>query len=181
VFDRRGVLAGWTDIVAPVLIEVGDAWARGEIGVETEHLASECVQTELRHRIRSRHGRRPVTAPVLLASSADEQHSLPVVALAAALAERRINTRMLGARTPVPAMAAAIEQLAPRVVFLWSSMPVAGGVPGIPAQNPSDAPMVVMLGGPGWEEPLPEVTPPTRVEQVADLPSTVERITTLVS
>jgi hypothetical protein len=180
IFDRRGVLAGWTDVVAPLMIGVGEAWQRGDIGVEAEHLVSECVHTELRHRVRYRQGRRPVTAPVLMASAADDQHSLPVVALAAVLAERRINTKVLGGRTPTRALTGAIERLGPRVVFLWSSLTATGHIPRLGSAARADTPLVLMLGGPGWARLQLQPDPPVQIERVSELSTAVDRITALV-
>jgi MerR family transcriptional regulator, light-induced transcriptional regulator len=179
-FDQRGLVAGWTEVVAPLLIAVGDARARGDLGIESEHLASECVQTEVRHRVRQSRARRPVAAPVLLASAADEQHSLPIHVLAAALTERRIDTLVLGERTPTVALAAAIDLAAPRVVFLWSSMTVTGHVPRL-ATTGSGPPPILLLGGPGWDQEQGQPQPQLQVERVQDLSTAVDCITAMVS
>ena len=154
--DRRGAVPTWEGLVAPVLIELGARWERTGRGVDVEHLASEAVLGALRsyqHRLGQ-----PATAspPVLLACTEEEQHSLPLHALAAALAERRVATRVLGGRVPQDALAAAIRRTGPTAVFLWSTMPSTGdpgALSALPAVRP--APLVV-LGGPGWAvESLP--------------------------
>ena len=58
--------------------------------------------------------------PVLLACADEEMHSLPLFAVAAALSERRIATRVLGARVPRAALAAAIARTGPACVLVWS-------------------------------------------------------------
>jgi DNA-binding transcriptional MerR regulator len=178
-FDRRGLVGGWSDVVAPLLVAVGDEWARGDIGVECEHLASECVQTELRYRIRAGQARRSVTAPVLLASAADEQHALALFALAAVLTEHRVSIRVLAARTPTPALVAAIERTAPRVVFLWSSLQATGLIPRLPTAGRTDVPALV-LGGPGWDRLQLQPVAQGRVVRVADLSGAAQCITTMV-
>ncbi|HEU4489526.1 MAG TPA: MerR family transcriptional regulator [Jiangellales bacterium] len=148
--DRRGAVPTWEGLVAPVLVELGARWERTGRGVDVEHLASEAVLGALRsyqHRLGQ-----PATAspPVLLACTEEEQHSLPLHALAASLAERRVATRVLGARVPQDALAAAIRRTGPSAVFLWSTMPSTGdprALSALPAVRP--APLVV-LGGPGW-------------------------------
>jgi MerR family transcriptional regulator, light-induced transcriptional regulator len=154
--DRRGAVPTWEGLVAPVLVELGARWERTGRGVDVEHLASEAVLGALRsyqHRLGQ-----PATAspPVLLACTEEEQHSLPLHALAAALAERRVATRVLGSRVPQDALAAAIRRTGPTAVFLWSTMPSTGdprALSALPAVRP--APLVV-LGGPGWAvESLP--------------------------
>jgi len=178
-FDRRGLVGGWSNVVAPLLVAVGDEWARGDIGVECEHLVSECVQTELRYRIRTGQGRRSATAPVLLASAADEQHALAVFALAAVLTEHRVSVRMLAARTPTAALVAAIDRIAPRVVFLWSSLPATGLVPRLATAGRTDVPALV-LGGPGWDRLQLQPAAPGRVVRVADLSGAAQCITTMI-
>jgi MerR family transcriptional regulator, light-induced transcriptional regulator len=154
--DRRGAVPTWDGLVAPVLVELGTRWERTGRGVDVEHLASEAVLGALRsyqHRLGQ-----PATAspPVLLACTEEEQHSLPLHALAASLAERRVATRVLGARVPQDALAAAIRRTGPSAVFLWSTLPSTGdprALSALPAVRP--APLVV-LGGPGWAaESLP--------------------------
>ena len=154
--DRRGAVPTWDGLVAPVLVELGARWERTGRGVDVEHLASEAVLGALRsyqHRVGQPGAASP---PVLLACTEEEQHSLPLHALAAALAERRVATRVLGARVPPEALAAAIRRTGPSAVFLWSTMPSTGDprvLSALPAVRP--APLVV-LGGPGWAvEDLP--------------------------
>ena len=118
---------------------------------------------------------------MLLASAPDEQHTLPLAALAAALTDRRINTRVLGGRTPTAALVAAIERLAPRVVFLWSSLEATGHVPQLRTAAGTDHRLVLLLGGPGWTRPQVRPDPPVEIERVSDLPSAVERIAALVA
>jgi MerR family transcriptional regulator, light-induced transcriptional regulator len=154
--DRRGAVPTWDGLVAPVLVELGARWERTGRGVDVEHLASEAVLGALRsyqHRLGQPAHASP---PVLLACAEEEQHSLPLHALAASLAERRVATRVLGGRVPQDALAAAIRRTGPTAVFLWSTMPSTGdprALSALPAVRP--APLVV-LGGPGWAvESLP--------------------------
>lgn len=181
VFDRRGVLDGWTSVVAPFLVVVGQQWEVGRLGIAAEHLASECISTELRHRVRYRHGRRPVNPPVVLASAADDQHGLPLVALAAALAEHRIGTRMLGARTPTDALTSAVDQICPRVLFLWSSLTTTGHIPSLAGIDTLDPELVVLLGGPGWPPAVDPSESAAAIERVASLDGAVGRIAELVA
>ena len=165
---RRGVVATWQDVLLPVLVGVGERWERTGHGVEVEHLVSEAAAGVLREHARREHVP-PSPRSVLLACAPEEQHSLVLFALAAALAERRIPSRMLGASVPVDALAAAVRRCGPAAVFLWSQRPDTGSgatVAAVPAVRP--APTVV-VGGPGWYD-LP-VAP--RVHRVEDLPEAV--------
>jgi MerR family transcriptional regulator, light-induced transcriptional regulator len=167
---KRGVVPTWTDVVAPVLIGVGQRWAATGTGVDVEHLLAESVMGSLRGvRLRAA----PVNAsPILLACVAEDQHSLPLHALAAALAERQVATRVLGPRLPAGALAAAVRRTGPAAVFLWAQMPGYGDrrlFERLPALRP--APRIV-LGGPGWRG----VELPDGVTHVEDLGAAVERL-----
>ncbi len=177
--ERHGVVGAWTKVAVPALTEIGRQWESGRIGIEGEHLVSERLGAELRAITRAGRSHRPASAQVVIAGAAGEQHYLPVLALEAALAERRIGSVALGPRTPTAALAAAVERRDPRVVFIWRTM-------GRPAE---DAPASdlralvhrhVLLGGPGWTTAETDAYGTRRVARVHDLPSAVERIEALV-
>jgi len=173
-FARHGVVWSWDHLVAPVLAGVGRRWAASGKGIEVEHLLSESVIAALvavHARLES-----PINSrPVLLACSALEMHSLPLFALSAALAERRIQTRVLGARVPAQSLHAAIKRSGPSAVVIWSSTPASGdpsSLAALPAMRPAP---VVMAAGPGWSEILPE-----DVVRVNDLVDAVTRVANAV-
>jgi DNA-binding transcriptional MerR regulator len=148
--ERRGVVATWDTLVVPALAAIGARWARTGQGVDSEHLASECVLGVLRHQV-ARFSTSTINArPILLACAEEEQHSLPVHAVAAALAERHVAARVLGARVPSDALAAAVRRLSPSAVLIWAQRPHTGD-PGQVRRLPDlrPAPLVV-VAGPGW-------------------------------
>jgi hypothetical protein len=61
--------------------------------------------------------------PILIAAPDEEQHVLPLHALAAALAELNRPSVLLGASVPSAALVAAAARIAPPVIFLWSHHP----------------------------------------------------------
>ena len=154
---RRGVVPTWNEVLLPVLTGVGDRWRSTGSGIEVEHLLSECAEAALRSRTRTHHSPAGMR-PVVLAALEPEHHRLPLVALSAALAERAVPVRMLGARLPLRALADAVVRTGPAAVFLWSNgaratddVPVPLPVPGpdeLGAVRPRPA---LVLGGPGWE------------------------------
>ena len=100
---------------------MGNEWEASGDGIEVEHLLTEVLKGILREHVEDI--RKPVNAhPVLLASVGEEVHSLALHALAAALAERKIETYFLGARTPLEALSAMITRSAPPAVFLWAQL-----------------------------------------------------------
>ncbi len=147
--SENGIISAWQEVFVPVLIQVGSAWEKSGKGVEVEHMLTEILKRVLRESTSEIVA--PVNSrPVLLASVGEELHSLALHALAAALAERGIETHFLGARTPVEAISSMVSRFAPPAVFLWAQLPVNGNpkfVTGIPSVRP--APRII-IGGPGW-------------------------------
>ena len=147
--DSSGVVATWERLAVPVLTAVGERTATSGTCIEVEHLLS----TQLLAALAARVGRlaEPLNArTVLLACADDEEHSLPLYALAAALAERRVRTTMLGARTPPPALADAISRIGPAAAFVWSQTAATGDpakLEGLARQRP---PLRLFTAGPGW-------------------------------
>jgi len=89
--------------------------------------------------------------PVLLAAVGEEMHCLALHALAAALAEKKIESFLLGARTPLEAIDAMVRRSAPPAIFLWAQLSQNSDAKffrEIPAIRP--APRVI-VGGPGWD------------------------------
>jgi hypothetical protein len=172
--ERRGVIWTWDNLLVPTLVEIGRRWEQSGEGVETEHLLSAVVEAELQAIVAAT----PATVntrPVLIASAPEDLHTLPSVAIAAALAERHICTRMLGARTPVDALLAAIARLGPSAVVVWSQIDSTGSAEILQAIPASRLQVAVIAAGPGWAAELP-----SGVERPLDLVDTVTRVTAAV-
>lgn len=167
--SRRGVVWTWDHLLVPVLIGVGQRWEQTGTGIEVEHVLSEAVQSVLNTQVQTSFT--AVNArPVLLAGSDGEAHTLPLWAIAAGLAERRISVRMLGARTPAVAVGAAVKRTGPAAVVLWSQTPDTGSLDNIadlPDLRPEPA---VILAGPGWQ---PGSAP---VRRVHDLTGAIQEV-----
>ena len=146
---QYGVEQSWSEVIVPLLLIVGNEWEASGDGIEVEHLLTEVLKGILREHVEDI--RKPVNAhPVLLASVGEEVHSLALHALAAALAERKIETYFLGARTPLEALSAMITRSAPPAVFLWAQLSK-NADPKFFNDIPAIRPMPRMvLGGPGW-------------------------------
>ena len=144
---QAGVVATWDDVVVPVLESLGRRWETTGEGIEIEHLFAEAVSSTLIG-VTSRVG--PALDPerVLLTCATEEQHSLPLYAVAAALAERGLSSRVLGARLPTEALAAAIRRTGPSAVLVYAAMPVAPGVLEQVLRRSHPAARF-LLGGPG--------------------------------
>lgn len=172
--QARGVIWTWDQLLVPVLRAVGAQWASNGRGIEVEHALSSATQHALAGVTR------PLTAPInsraiILTCAPGEVHSLPLWALGAALSERRISARILGAGLPYASLQRAVDRLGPIVVFIWSQIPGTPALTGL-EEVPTGRPRrEVLVGGPGWASPLP-----AGVTMVGDLASAVTRIAHVV-
>lgn len=96
--------------VAPLMTEIGDAWARGEFEIRHEHFVSEVLEDvlrDLRKPLETTAGGRPV----VLASLPSEQHSLGMHIAALAVAAAGRHSLVLGPQSPVEEIAKAAESV----------------------------------------------------------------------
>ena len=164
---EHGVIPTWTELLCPVLVAVGERWAATGEGVEVEHLLAETADSAFRAVSTApepRNGR-----PVLLACAPEEQHSLPLSALAAALAEQGIGARLLGGGLPLAALRAAVRRTGPAALMVWAHAATSADARLLDALPVLRPPVTVLAGGVGWiGRPLP-----ARVSYVPDLVSAV--------
>ena len=153
VIAERGVVGAWEEVAMPVLIGIGERYEATQQLIEVEHLTSRAVTEAF-----SAVARPPGAAPpkVLLAATDEEQHTLPLEALAAALAQAGVPSRLLGPRVPAHALGEAVARTGPAVVVLWSQLPRTGDVAQLTrlATGPHP-PMLIAAAGPGWPHELP--------------------------
>jgi len=153
---RDGVISTWQALLVPVLSGIGTRYEQTGGCVEAEHLLSSVTLAALATRQPYAAGQAD-DRPVLLACAAGEQHSLPLYALAAALAECAVSARMLGAALPYPSLVAAVRRTGPAAVFLWSQVPDTGDPATLPDLRRRRPGARLLLGGPGWpQDGLPE-------------------------
>ncbi|MGH3095243.1 MAG: MerR family transcriptional regulator [Streptosporangiales bacterium] len=147
----HGVVAAWEQVFAPLLVEIGRRHGSHGSGIEVEHLVTRSILRALTEVPEpTEQGR----LPVLLACAPEEQHELPLAAVAAALAEAGCPSRNLGARVPAPTLLAAVSRLRPLSVVVWAHEPRdAGRVPVAELGSRTDTSLVV--AGPGWQDALP--------------------------
>jgi DNA-binding transcriptional MerR regulator len=141
-----GVVRAWAAVIAPTLRGLGSRYAAGGRYIAAEHLLSGAVSAAL-----ARVPRPPTRPRVLLACASTEQHSLPLEALAAALAECGVASRMLGPRVPVNALRDALARTGPDAVLVWAHSPAtADGDEIAAAAGVRPRPAIVAACGPGW-------------------------------
>ena len=167
----EGVVAAWTTTLAPALREIGRRYADGGRYVAAEHLLSATISAAL-----AAVGRPPGRPSILLACAPAELHSLPLEALAAALAERGRASRMLGARVPANALRDAIARTGPTGVVLWAHAATTADSGQLDAAlTAHPRPALIAVCGPGWTGG----SLPDGVRALADLPEAVAVITRL--
>lgn len=166
--NEYGAVPAWVDVFAPVLEALGGRWQCTGAAIEREHLAAAVLHAALlRHAVR--HAPRRPRATVLAAATPQEGHTLPLDALAAALAELGVLVSPLGT-LPESALHAAIEELAPTAVVLWARS-AATRAPALLRGLLGHSAMVC-AAGPGWS--VRQL--PAGVTHVKDLPTAVDKL-----
>jgi DNA-binding transcriptional MerR regulator len=147
LFTRRGVVDAWELVCCPALLGV-DAHPRDDPALmAAEHALSWSLLGAL-HRL-PRPPAAAGTALVVLACAEGEQHTLPLAALSAALAERGVASRMLGAATPGPSVERAVLETSPDTVVLWAQRPQTAAYGAL--RTLSRYPVRLVAAGPGWD------------------------------
>jgi MerR family transcriptional regulator, light-induced transcriptional regulator len=159
---RYGTVLAWTEIIVPVLVAAGEYWERHGDGVDREHVLSGTTDAVLRAHAHQVLAPEPGRRPVLLAAAPGEEHTLPLTALVAALAERDTAAVLLAGLSGAE-LRNALTRQQPRKAVVW-------------ARSRETASQVTLLAlvaegrrvyaaGPGWDA----ATLPAGVRHVATL------------
>lgn len=145
---RQGVVPTWNLMIMPVLRALGERVRVSGEGIDVEHAFSEVILGVMRSvAVGVRITR---SSPMVLLACADsDYHSLPLHALAAALAEHEVPARMLGSGLPPHALASSVRRTGPSVIVLFARMAGADAGDAQVLRRQRPAPTVV-LAGPGW-------------------------------
>src|ERR1022692_2840578 len=171
-----GVIDTWEDLLIPLIAGISDQQLRTGSLIDVEHVlaAAACDVLAEASAALSRPAQHP---PVLLSCAEEEQHTLSLHVLAAALAEEGVATRMLGARVPRRALAEAIWRSHPAVVLLWSQIPTTGNPAPLAELRDHPSRPKVFVGGPGWD--LNRI--PDAVQFLPSLPVAVSEVEAVLS
>lgn len=124
--DTVGLGSFVRDHVAPLLVAIGEAWARGDIGVHQEHLASSLLTQMLQARIHGPGRHRRNSKRILLATPPEEFHAIGLYMVQAVLADQGISTMMLGASVPAIEIPLAVEKCRASILGLSFSFSYPG-------------------------------------------------------
>ena len=109
------------DVLLPAMQQVGLWWQTGRCTVEDEHLTTEAARAWLETLNSSAPA--PVrTTPIVLACGPTDLHTIGLEALCVLLRYERWGCRLLGARTSVPALAAALHATGAGAVVIVSHL-----------------------------------------------------------
>jgi DNA-binding transcriptional MerR regulator/methylmalonyl-CoA mutase cobalamin-binding subunit len=98
---KHGLQRFVIDCVAPLNVEVGEAWMRGEIEVYEEHLYTEQMQNTLRSAIVGAQPAALQPPKVLLSTFPEEEHALGLLMVEATLLSEGTQCVSLGVQTPL--------------------------------------------------------------------------------
>lgn len=118
---RQGLGTVVETLIAPLCVQVGEAWLRGGLSVYQEHLFTETVQAVLREAIASvdAGGQALQCSPrVLLTTTPTEQHGLGLLMAECQFALESCVRFVLGTCTPIADMVLAVQQLRVDVLAL---------------------------------------------------------------
>lgn len=112
------------DVLAPVLVAVGEAWERGEITVAQEHMTSSVVRGAVQRLLADARG--SVRGLAVLACAPGERHEIGLLMLAALLRADGWQVAYLGADTPVADALELAERLGAAAVCFSATIAETG-------------------------------------------------------
>jgi methanogenic corrinoid protein MtbC1 len=119
---ERGLARLLTECIAPMNLQVGQAWIEGRLAVYQEHLYTEVVQGLLRQAMAQAAGQRALVPPrILLTTLPGEPHALGLLMAECMLVLEGCQTVPLGTQTPLPEIVAAAEAGGADIVALGFS------------------------------------------------------------
>ena len=120
LFAGLSVEGAMRTVLFPLLRDLGERWARGEIQIGQEHFTSGLLQVRLLPQLRAS---LPAAGPAaVLACGPGELHTPPLIGFAIALHRRGWRTTYLGADTPVDSLRDVARRLTPAIVVVSAAM-----------------------------------------------------------
>lgn len=116
--SRIGIGRFVLEVIAPLNVQVGEAWMQGRMEVFEEHLYTESVQVVLRNALHQLPASGVARPTVLLATVPGEPHGLGLLMAEAVLALEGCRCVSLGVQTPVWDIARAANALRAQIVAL---------------------------------------------------------------
>jgi methanogenic corrinoid protein MtbC1 len=105
------------DVIVPVLVQIGEAWERGQISIATEHFASNYLRHRLLMWMVTGPPPRPVK-PLVLACAPGEWHEGSLLILGVLLRRKGWPVAYLGQNVPFEDLADFVREIQPSVIVL---------------------------------------------------------------
>jgi len=150
------------DLIQPALVEIGEAWHRGELQIAVEHFATQFCTLQLTGMLSGLGG--PTHPGIILAACAPgEMHQVGLLMIIVLLRWRGWDVRYLGQDLPLEKLAEAVAPLQPRMLLFSATRPESAralaSLAGILPTFGESAPHII-VGGKGFAEAgLPEDFP----------------------
>lgn len=172
---ERGLHGLVADVIAPLNVQIGEAWLRGDLGVPDEHFYTEQMQTFLRGTLagQPRSDRPP---RVVLTTLPEEEHALGLLMAETLLSAEGAQCCSLGPRMPLADICRSAHTVGADVVALSFSaaFPARRAVSGVKALREALPPSVELwVGGAGVRDRLRSEAGVRLIRDVADVPSAV--------
>ena len=123
LLQSRGERSSWWEVCAtlgPVLDEIGARWARGELAIAEEHVASERIARGLAFVTQSI-GVAPKSPSCVLVTAEGDDHTLGLSMVEVCAREAGWNTIWLGRNTPLAEILDTVERRRARIVLISAS------------------------------------------------------------
>lgn len=145
-----------TEIVQPVLVEIGEAWHRGDLPIATEHYATQYVMQNLMSMLAA--SAPPVQPGAIVAACAPgEMHQIGILMLVVMLRWRGWDVKYLGPDLKLDRLEEALRPIRPRMLLFTATRVESAQellqISQILHKFPDPQPLVV-LGGQGFADGL---------------------------
>ncbi len=107
----------YVELIAPALVEIGDAWHRGDIFISTEHFASAYLRGRLLALLQI-YSHRPDLPTIIVGCAPSERHEAGALIFAVMLRQQGYNVVYLGQDVPVEDIVKLAAQEHPTMVCL---------------------------------------------------------------
>jgi len=120
-FDLRTIT---TEIFTPCLVEIGEAWNRGEIKITTEHFASAYIRGKLMSLLQAYSAKRNVPF-IVIAGAPTEEHEIGALMMAVLLRSEGFQVEFLGADIPLDDLVYHARYEKPDMIVLTATTRIA--------------------------------------------------------
>ncbi len=110
----------YVEIIAPTLVEVGEAWHRGDIFISTEHFASSYLRGRLLTLLQA-YSHHPEMPMIFIGCAPTERHEVGALICAVMLRQQGFNVVYLGQDVPIDDILLAARREHPALICLSAS------------------------------------------------------------